>query len=292
MAILILCLIILVVIIVLLLWKVIRMDILLKDITMQLDRKMTGTNGLITTSSKDKRINDLIIKLNEELKKIHHMELQYENGNRELYKAITNISHDLRTPLTSIRGYIGLLKKDKDYKKVKKYIDIIDIKTMELVNLTEQLFSYSRSLDLKDLLVPERLCINDVLEEVILSYYELFKDKKINPIINICDKKIYREIDKMLLIRIFENVISNCIKYADEEIKITLEEKGKIVFANKTNALDSVSVQKIFDRYFTVSDGKRERGVGMSIVKQLVTIGKGKVKAYYKKGIFTLKLEF
>ena len=258
----------------------------LKDIVKQLNEKRSGTNSLISVSPNNRNINNLVNELNKNLKKIHEKELQYDNGNKELYKSITNISHDLRTPLTAIRGYIDLLKKEKDSKKIKKYINIIGKKTVALTNLTEQLFDYSRSLDLKDVLNPEKICINNLLEEVILSYYTLFKNKKINPNINICHKKIY----KTLLVRIFENIISNALKYADKEICIDLLEDGTIIFMNKTNNLDAISIKKIFDRYFTVENGKKNSGVGLAIAKQLIDLTGGTIEADYEDEYLIIKV--
>ncbi len=282
--------IILILIIIILVFKIIITNKSLKDIVKQLNKKRSGTNSLISVSPNNRNINNLVNELNKNLKKIHEKELQYDNGNKELYKSITNISHDLRTPLTAIRGYIDLLKKEKDSKKIKKYINIIGKKTVALTNLTEQLFDYSRSLDLKDVLNPEKICINNLLEEVILSYYTLFKNKKINPNINICHKKIYKTVDRTLLVRIFENIISNALKYADKEICIDLLEDGTIIFMNKTNNLDAISIKKIFDRYFTVENGKKNSGVGLAIAKQLIDLTGGTIEADYEDEYLIIKV--
>lgn len=264
----------------------------LKDIENQLSKKMVGTNSLITTSTNDKKINSFVSRLNEDLKRLRNKELQYDSGNQELYRMMTNISHDLRTPLTAIRGYVELLKKEKNEKKIKKYIDIIDMKSLELTNLTEQLFDYSRCFDLKDLMVLEKVCLNDLLEEVILSYYGLFQDNKITPNISLCRRKVYKMIDKTMLIRILENILSNVIKYADGKVDISLLDDGKIIFVNRADALDSVSVKKIFNRYFTVENAQKSTGVGLSIAKQLTELNGGKIRSNYKDGNLILELEF
>lgn len=285
------CFIILIIIIIFLIFKIIFINKSLKNISKQLNKKMVETNNLITISTNNKNINNLANELNKNLKRLHEKENQYNNGNKELYKSITNISHDLRTPLTAIRGYIDLLKKEKDYQKIKNYINIIDNKSLILINLTDQLFDYSKSLDLKDLLNLEKICINNLLEEVILSYYALFKAHKLNPKVNICHEKVYKIIDRTLLIRIFENILSNAFKYADKEIYINMLKDGTIIFSNKTKILDSVSVKKMFDRYFTVENGKRNSGVGLSIAKQLIDLCGGQIKANYKNNYLIIKLK-
>ncbi len=279
-------------IIIYLIIKLISVYSSIKEITKNLKRKSNiSTNNLITTSTNNKRLNTLVNELNKDLKELRKLELEYKNGNKELQKIITNISHDLRTPLTAVRGYIDLLKKEKDLKKIKEYINIIDKKSEELTILTEQLFDYSRSLDLKDSLVLESICINNLLEELILSYYDLFKSKKIEPIVNICNKKIYKTVDKTLLNRIFENIISNILKYAKGKITISLLESGEIIFINKTNKFDITSVNKIFDRYFTLENGKKSIGVGLSIAKDLTKLLGGEIIATYKEDNLIIKIK-
>ena len=284
-----LAIVVLMIIIITLIIKIIIMNKSLKDIEHQIIKKISGTNNLITISTRNKNINYLANELNKNLKRLHEKELQYNNGNRELYKSITNISHDLRTPLTAIKGYINLLKEEKDEQKVKKYRKILEKKTEELIQLTEQLFDYTRSFDLNRFHF-EKICINDILEDVIVSYYDLLKEKKINIVVHICSEKIYKMIDRTLMIRILENILSNALKYADSKISITLSENGELLFLNQTNALDKVSVNKIFDRYFTVENGSKSTGVGLSIAKQLVELMNGTIEADYQNSCLIIKI--
>lgn len=284
-------LVILVLTIVYLIIKLVNIKNSIREITKILNNKVhIDTNNLITTSTNDKTVNNLANELNKDLKELRKQELQYKNGNQELQRSITNISHDIRTPLTAIKGYVDLLKKEKLNKKQKEYINIIDEKSENLISLTEQLFDYSKSLDLKEQIKKENVCINDILEDVILTYYVLFKDNNITPEINITKQKIYRNVDKSMLIRIFENVLSNAIKYTDQDIKISLLNNGKIIFSNKASSLDSTSIQKIFDRYYTVENAKKNSGVGLSIAKQLLELNGGTINAKYIKSILIIEI--
>ena len=242
----------------------------------------SDTNNLISITSEDRDIKKLAISLNKELKNLRTKQLQYENGNQNLKRMITDISHDLRTPLTAISGYSELLEEQSNGKQ-KEYIKIINQKVKELSQLTEQLKDLSVGIELDKKLKKETCCINDILEETIASYYNLFKDKNINPTISICSKKIYREIDKNMIIRVFENLISNAIKYSDGNCNIILEESGKISFINKASKLDVTTVKKIFDRYYTLEKMKEYSGLGLSIAKQLVEINGGNISAKYIK---------
>lgn len=283
----------LVLIIIFLIYYIISINISIKEIEDNLDIILNNdTNKLITISTSNKRLNRLTATLNTRLRKIRKLEISYKNGNKELQESITNISHDLRTPLTAIKGYIDLIKKEKSKKKIVEYLKIIENKSEDLVILTEQLYDYSRSLDLKDKLKKEKVCINDILEDTILSYYALLKKKNLTPEINITTKRIYRKIDKNMAIRILENIISNTIKYTDEDIKITLLDNGKIIIKNKSHVLDNTTVNKIFDRYYTIENGSNTSGIGLSIAKQLVNINGGKITAKYSQGYLIVELEF
>lgn len=283
----------LVFIIIFLIYYIIGINISIKEIEDNLDIILNNdTNKLITISTNNKRLNKLATNLNTNLRKIRKLEISYKNGNKELQESITNISHDLRTPLTAIKGYIDLIKKEKSKKKIVEYLKIIENKTEDLVILTEQLYDYSKSLDLKDKLKKEKVCINDILEDTILSYYALIKKKNLTPEINITTKRIYRKIDKNMAIRILENIISNTIKYTDEDIKITLLDNGKIIIKNKSHVLDNTTVNKMFDRYYTIESGSNTSGIGLSIAKQLVNINGGKITAKYSQGYLIVELEF
>ena len=239
----------------------------------------SDTNNLLTISCNDKNLKEFINKLNKNLKKLRKLELEYNQGNINLKHTITNISHDLRTPLTAIKGYLDILDKKNFTKEQIKYFNIINTKVNDLVNLTEELFNYSKILDKTYLIKKEQVCLNIVLEEVLCSYYDLFKNNNIIPKIDITSNKIIKEIDLICFKRIIENIISNLLKYSNKSIYIKLDNTGSITFINKTKKLDKVSVGKIFDRYFTVESSKKSNGIGLSIAKELVILNNGEITA-------------
>lgn len=241
----------------------------------------TDTNNLINISSSDEDIKKLATTLNINLKELRKQKLQYENGNQELKRVVTNILHDLRTPLTAINGYIDLMKNDKLSKEQEKYLSIIYNKSNELIELTEQLFDYSKAIDNNVELNKEKCCMNEVLEEVLVSYYTVFKENGITPEISICENKIYKMLNKASVVRIFENILSNISKYSNGNFKAELGDNGIITFSNKARMLDATTVEKIFDRYFTVENAKKSTGLGLSIAKQLVELNGGKILAKY-----------
>ena len=254
----------------------------------------SDTNNLITISSSEKNIKKLATSLNVELKTIRKQKLQYESGNQELKKLVTNISHDLRTPLTAIKGYIDLIEKDKLSKNQEKYLNIIQKKTDELTELTEQLFDFSKTIDSDIKISKEKCNINEILEEVLASYYVIFKEKGIEPQISMCSENVYKKLNKASIIRIFENILSNISKYCVNNYKVELKDDGTIIFANKVKdgLLDATTVQKIFDRYFTVENAKKSTGIGLSIAKELVELNDGSISANFTKDTLIIEIKF
>lgn len=252
----------------------------------------TDTNNLITISTNDRDLKKLAILLNESLKNLRRLELEYKNGNKELKSSITNISHDLRTPLTAIRGYLDLMDSFHLSEKQINYLNIIDSKVKDLTVLTEQLFDFSKTLDLQDEVTKEEIVINYILEDTIASFYSLFVRHNITPNIDICKDKVVRLLNESMLKRIFENIISNAIKYGDNDFHVKLYSDGIIEFSNKTNLLDQVSLEKIFDRYYTVRNAKKANGIGLSIAKQLTDLCGGRIDAQYKHHVLFITLVF
>ena len=240
----------------------------------------SDTNQLLTVSSSNPEIRELADDLNRELKDLRKQKLQYENGNEELQKSITNLSHDMRTPLTAISGYLDLIKDKKS--KQEEYLAIIERKTKDLITLTEQLFDYSKAMDTTAQIKKEKCCINEILEETLASYYPIFQENKIEPQVNMTQVKIYKWMDKNTMIRVLENIISNGIKYSEGDFKITLGPDGKITFSNRTTSFDRATIEKIFHRYYTVENAKKSTGIGLAIAKQLVELNGGKIEAKYE----------
>lgn len=252
----------------------------------------SDTNNIIVITSTDKNIKELAVNLNNNLIDLRNQKLQYKNGNQELKKIITNIAHDLRTPLTAINGYIDLMEEEELSKTQKKYLKIIQNKSNELTELTEQLFTFSKTIDVNINMNKESCCINEILEETLISYYTMFKEKEIIPNIQICKYNIYKIVNRNSIVRIFENILSNVLKYSNGDFKVELKENGEITFSNKALYLDATTVQKIFNRYFSVENAKESTGIGLSIAKQLVELNNGTIDAEYINDTLIIKINF
>ena len=250
------------------------------------------TNTGIRISGRDKDMRELTDSINKQLIELRKQYLQYNLGNSELKNAITNMAHDIRTPLTAIYGYLDMIENTDDPEKKSKYISIIRERTEIMKQLTEELFQYSMVVSDDKELELEDVFVNQVLEESISSFYPALTEKNIVPEINICSEKIYRRLNKQALSRIFANLLNNAVKYSDGDLKIKLLPTGEMVFENTAKALSSVKTEQLFDRFFTVKTSSNSTGLGLSIAKNLVERMNGNITADYKDNMLKINIWF
>lgn len=279
----------LLVIIFALLLKIFYMRKAIREIKREFSEKLyTDTNTPIMLSSHDKLVSSLANDINVELKELQKQKHRYIQGDKELKNAITNISHDLRTPLTTICGYLSLLDKEEKSEHIARQLSIIKNRTFALKQLVEELFRYTTIISDTENSVYTETVINNVLEDCISSYYAIFKEKGITPNINLCEQKIVRSVDKTALLRIFNNIIDNAIKYSEGDLTISLFENGKIVFSNHTSDLNEIQIGKLFDRFYTVNTARKSTGLGLSIAKALIEKMDGNISADYSNNVLSI----
>lgn len=273
--------------------KVLLMKKAAIEIYEELEEKLKNdTNTLITISTSDKSMRKLAQKLNEQLKELRKRRHYFVQGDAELKEAVTNISHDIRTPLTAICGYLELLEEEEMSKEAARYLEIIKSRTEILENLTEELFQYSMITAVEEDVEREAVVVNSVLEESIAAFYTTLIEKNISPHIEITEKKIVRNLSPSALSRIFSNLINNAVKYSDGDLEIFLSEKGEIVFSNTASGLNYMQVSKLFERFYTVEDMQKSTGLGLSIVKKLVEQMGGSIMAEYRNEKLIISVYF
>lgn len=240
----------------------------LREIDRELEEifsQSAGTNALLTVSSGDRHIRRLARQLNKQLKKLRREQLRYENGDRELKESITNISHDLRTPLTSISGYLDLLQKELTLSEAishsigasvstensLRYLEIIQNRTEAMKQLTEELFRYSIALSVREE-NPVPLSLNRVLEESLIAFCGDLEQRGITPVISMPEEPVAQTLDEASLNRVFGNIIGNAVKYSGGDLRVTLTPEGTVTFCNIAPGLTPLDVAKLFDRFFTV----------------------------------------
>lgn len=247
------------------------------------DRLAADTNTLIDISTRDPYMQKLAADINTQLRLLRKQRHKYLTGDRELKEAVTNVSHDLRTPLTAICGYLDLLDKEDKSENTSRYLSLIGNRVEAMKQLTEELFRYSVILSTGEL-VREPVCVNGVLEESVAAFYGALTSRAIQPEIQITETRIERQLNREALGRVFSNILNNALKYSDGDLSITLRDNGEIIFSNTASGLSEVQVGKLFDRFFTVEAARNSNGLGLAISKTLVEQMGGTIEAKLEEG--------
>ena len=261
-----------------LLIRVVTTNIEIRNIIRDLeDITEKDTNILLTTSSGDKSIKSLVDSLNKELKKLLSIKREYSKGVFDVKKSAENIAHDIRTPLTVIKGYVDLLEEEDLSEEGKKCLEIIKGRTRYMKEMTDELF-LSLSMKSRGVLSLSDIDAKSVLEEALVSFYNEFKKKGMTPSIITPNDKVILKADSKALYRVYSNIISNALKYGEGEFNVQMDEKGNITFSNYAPNMDSVEANKLLDRYYTISDAKASSGIGLSISNEILQEMGGELK--------------
>lgn len=213
---------------------------------------------------------------------------------------ITNVSHDLKTPLTSIVTYIDLLQKeDIQDEKAKEYIDTIARQSKKLKKLTEDLIDASKASSGALNVNMERVNISELLRQSSTEYGERMEAVNITPVVNMPEEDIYVRADGRLLWRVVENLLQNICKHGMPGTRAYLEartENGRAVvsFKNISQQQLNIPVEELLER-FVQGDESRSRGgsgLGLSIAESLTELMKGKLKLSLDGDLFKVELWF
>ncbi len=282
----------LVAVIIILLIKITLMKKSAREIREMLAQKLSSdTNTLIDITSGDRDMRNLAESLNIQLRQLRQERHRFQQGDTELKEAVTNISHDLRTPLTAIFGYLDLLRRQPQSETMQQYLSMISNRAEVMKQLTEELFRYSVIVSVQETSM-ERLCLNTLLEESLASYYGAIQQRHITPEITMPEVRIERNLDKTAIMRVFGNILSNALKYSDGDLQICLTEDGKMTFSNHAKGLDTIVVGRLFDRFYTVESARNATGLGLSIAKLLTERMGGSIQASYQDEVLCLTIQF
>lgn len=241
-----------------------------------------------------KSINDMSKKLYEYKEKEKEIEIE-----KDLF--IMNISHDLRTPLTSIIGYVNLLKNEYNYNDdIRKYIDIIDLKSTSLDKLINDFFEYNRLSNCEPELNKVNISLNEFIRQVVTGVIPLCSEKNLEIKLLLPSKDINIDIDPDKMLRVIENLLTNAIRYCNRgsEIQVSLTEGENIIICitNECDDFNKAEINNIFNKFYRGDKARNSTkggvGLGLAIAKSIVELHNGKILAEYngKKICFRLIL--
>lgn len=254
------------------------------------ERRGQDTNTLLSLPCRDRELRRLASALNQELRALRQERLRYQQGDKELKEAVVNISHDLRTPLTAISGYLQLLQGQDLPPDTRRYLEQIESRTESMKRLTEELFRYSVVVS-EENLAREPVDLRRAVEEALLSFYGALEGRGIEPQVRLPETPVIRQLDPAAVNRVLGNILTNALKYSAGDLEVTLEESGRLTFSNSAPGLDPVAAGRLFDRFYTVEAARNSTGLGLSIAKELTQRMGGSIGAELHGGTLTVWLK-
>ncbi|MFD1850791.1 sensor histidine kinase [Oceanobacillus bengalensis] len=257
------------------------------------------TNKKIDMALLDQSIENLGIEINQ-LIDMHVKEKRERiRSENELKQTIANMSHDLRTPLTSILGYIQMAESNElpDDER-REYVSIAKNRAKRLEALLNDFFELSVIESADYQLKPERFNIKNVTIDVLMSFFDRFNDKDMELIINIPEHNVFITADQSAVTRVIENLISNAIKHSSgNKVTVRLEEKKQVVrliVQNEAHALTEKDVALLFDRFYMADESRsgKNTGLGLSIVKRFMEKMDGNITSELKDGQLLIVCEW
>lgn len=268
----------------------------LKNITEQLKNyNMRKTDKKIDITFLDREIESIASEINNLIDLHIQSNTEKKSAERQLKQAIANMSHDLRTPLTSILGYIQLMEDDEiSDEERKQYLKIAKDRTKRLQTLLNDFFELSVIESVDYSLKLENLNIKSIVEETIINLYDKFNEKQIVPDIQMPKEKVSINADESATKRVIENLVSNAIKYSYRNIAIILEKSKTTVdltISNDTENLTEKDVELFFDRFYMADQTRSGKGtgLGLSIAQSLMDKMNGELSAELKDGYLHMK---
>ena len=264
-----------------------QLAFLMKHDSNMLIHREFGLGGIGMLSD---RLNDLLELRRKEKR-------YYQEKETLIADTYTNLSHDIRTPLTSLDGYFQLMEACENVEEQRRYLSIIHERIHSLNEMLEELFMFTKLKNESYRLELTSCCINRILKETVFSYYDDWVRREIQPDIQITEEQLYIDGNKQGLSRIIQNVIKNGLDHGEKKIRIVLKrEQNQAVLriSNQVIASEQIDIEHVFDRFYKAdaARSKTSTGLGLSIAREFVRRMNGEIGAKIEKNEFIVEISF
>lgn len=269
-----------------------------KDICRQLAFLIkTDSNMLISTDLQTGGLKQLADTLNQFLDMRRSERRAHQEKERMIAEIYTSLSHDIRTPLTSLDGYFQLLEEGGSEEEQAYYIRIIQERIESLKEMLEEMFLFTKLKNDGYEMALSKCCANRLVKDTVFSYYDEWKKNGIIPQIDICDERLYFMGNEQGFRRILQNIIKNGLDHGENRIHIQLstqEESFTLRIGNEVRHPEKIDISRVFDRFYKADEArsKTSSGLGLSIAKELAEKMGGELtagihgKEFYVQGVF------
>jgi signal transduction histidine kinase len=286
---------ILVVLLIVLILYIIYAQSQIRSMSRQLDKRLReNTRQPISLELMNSDLSKLAINMNKCLKAEENLRLNGIRDEKKFRELIADISHDLRTPLTAIKGYQQLLDTQELMKEQRTKLHIAEKHADELGQLIEHFFEYSYLLNSEPELKPERINLTQLLTDCLISFITTFEEHKLAVNFDEATPQIYAMADKEMINRILQNLIRNCIQHSigDITVKLSQQDKAVISFQNPVKDPQVIDLNQLFDRFYTGDKARsHSTGLGLAIVKLLSEQMGGSVGASIEGNKLEIRVE-
>ncbi len=255
--------------------------------------KQISENKKLRISLSNKQIEKLAGIINEKNDLEQKTKVRIIQEKEQLKHSIADISHDLRTPLTSIQGYLTLLKDCEDKEEQEHYFSVIQAKTNYLTELLQIFYDLSLIESEDYILEIEKIDVNRIVTDCLIDKYNELKE--LTPTIKIENAPVWIIGNAVACKRIIDNLVTNAIRYSDDDIEIVMDADGIFTVKNTTSELKNIDVNILFQKFYTVDTSRSNgnTGLGLYIVKELLNKIEGGIKEIsYKNNILTISVYF
>ena len=264
-----------------------QLAFLMKHDSNMLIHREFGLGGIGMLSD---RLNDLLELRRKEKR-------YYQEKETLIADTYTNLSHDIRTPLTSLDGYFQLMEACENVEEQRRYLNIIHERIHSLNEMLEELFMFTKLKNESYRLELTSCCINRILKETVFSYYDDWVRREIQPDIQITEEQLYIDGNKQGLSRIIQNVIKNGLDHGEKKIRIVLKrEQNRAVLriSNQVIASEQIDIDHVFDRFYKAdaARSKTSTGLGLSIAREFVRRMNGEIGAKIEENEFIVEMSF
>lgn len=255
-----------------------------------------GFGSRLFVDFREKRLLDLVDELNGMIEAFEHKNRHVKQMEENVRLSIAGLSHDLRTPLTSIHGYVQLLQATTDESKREQYLAIIEHSIKRLTEMTDHFYDLARIETNQKEIVLSKVPLSNLVEETFLSFYKQFEEKRLELRFPEQSAETAVIADPLLLMRVLQNIAQNIIRYAYSKAVIHYEPRGSELLFSVRNDIkpdSQVSIEKVFERFYTEVASRtntESSGLGLYLSKKLIEKMHGKMDAKLANGWFILEI--
>ena len=256
------------------------------------------SNLLLTSVCAVGDTQEMIGHMNLVLEQLRQEQRRLRKVNKSYRQSITSISHDIRTPLTSVKGYVQMmLQVGVPDEKKQEYVRIVERRLEELQEILNQLFEYARIEAEEFPLHLERINVGNCFTEIISMFYEDFAAKGLEPQVSVSKEALFIKADRHALSRILENLMKNALVHGNGSYRFSLdswEGNARICIANETDEIEKKELESIFERFYTTDQSRTRRstGLGLAIAREFTVQMGGEIGAYFEDRHFTVEVCF